>query len=71
MTLRSRLALIVSACAVSLSLLLAPAVLAQGQKDMMGKDDMMTKDKMKAKGMKKDAMDKQNKMPKKMDETMK
>ena len=61
MTIRSRIALGVSAAVVSLGLVLAPAAFAQ---DKMGKDDGMKKDSMskdkmgKDDGMKKDSMSK-------------
>jgi pentapeptide MXKDX repeat protein len=56
MTTRSRVALGLSAAALSFSLALSPAAFAQ---DKMGKDDgMMKKDTMSKDGMKKDAMTK-------------
>jgi pentapeptide MXKDX repeat protein len=51
MTIRTRIALGVTAAAVSLSLALAPAAFAQ---DKMGKDDAMKKDSMSKDSMKKD-----------------
>src|SRR6476661_4172812 len=51
MTIRTRIALGVSAAALSLSLALAPAAFAQ---DKMGKDDGMKKDTMSKDAMKKD-----------------
>jgi pentapeptide MXKDX repeat protein len=55
MTIRTRIALGVSAAALSLSLALAPAAFAQ---DKMGKDDGMKKDTMSKNTMKKDTMSK-------------
>ena len=51
MTISTRIALGISAAALSLSLALAPAAFAQ---DKMGKDDGMKKDSMSKDGMKKD-----------------
>jgi pentapeptide MXKDX repeat protein len=51
MTISTRIALGISAGALSLSLALAPAAFAQ---DKMGKDDGMKKDTMSKDGMKKD-----------------
>ena len=50
MTISTRIALGISAAALSLSLVLAPAAFAQ---DKMGKDDGMKKDTMSKDGMKK------------------
>jgi pentapeptide MXKDX repeat protein len=56
MTIRNRIALGVSAAALSLGLALSPAAFAQ---DKMGKEDgMMKKDTMSKDGMKKDSMSK-------------
>jgi pentapeptide MXKDX repeat protein len=56
MTIRTRIALGVSAAVLSLGLALSPAAFAQ---DKMGKDDgMMKKDTMSKDGMKKDTMSK-------------
>jgi pentapeptide MXKDX repeat protein len=62
MTIRTRIALGVSAAILSLGLALAPAAFAQ---DKMGKDDgMMKKDTMAKDGMKKDTMSKDDGMKK-------
>ena len=62
MTIRTRIALGVSAAALSLGLALSPAAFAQ---DKMGKDDgMMKKDTMSKDGMKKDTMSKDDGMKK-------
>jgi pentapeptide MXKDX repeat protein len=53
MTIRTRITLGMSAVALSLSLVLAPAAFAQ---DKMGKDDAMKKDTMSKDSMKKDSM---------------
>ena len=55
MTIRTRIALGVSAAVLSFSLAFAPAAFAQ---DKMGKDDGMKKDSMSKDGMKKDTMSK-------------
>jgi pentapeptide MXKDX repeat protein len=55
MTISTRIALGISAAALSLSLALAPAAFAQ---DKMGKDDAMKKDSMSKDTMKKDTMSK-------------
>ena len=55
MTIRTRIALGVSAAVLSFGLALAPAAFAQ---DKMGKDDGMKKDTMSTDGMKKDSMSK-------------
>ncbi|CUT12606.1 pentapeptide MXKDX repeat protein [Bradyrhizobium sp. 24] len=62
MTIRTRIALGVSAAILSLGLALSPAAFAQ---DKMGKDDgMMKKDTMSKDGMKKDTMSKDDGMKK-------
>jgi pentapeptide MXKDX repeat protein len=61
MTISTRIALGVSAAALSFSLALAPAAFAQdkmGKDDGMMKKDTMSKDTMKKDGMKKDTMSK-------------
>ena len=55
MALSTRISLGISAAALSLGLVLAPAAFAQ---DKMGKDDGMKKDTMSKDGMKKDTMSK-------------
>jgi pentapeptide MXKDX repeat protein len=55
MTIRTRIALGITAAALSFSLALAPTAFAQ---DKMGKDDGMKKDTMSKDGMKKDTMSK-------------
>ena len=61
MTISNRIALGISAAALSLSLVLAPAAFAQ---DKMGKDDGMKKDTMSKDGMKKDDAMKKDTMSK-------
>lgn len=62
MTIRTRIALGISAAALSLGLVFAPAAFAQ---DKMGKDDGMTKqDTMSKDGMKKETMSKDDGMKK-------
>jgi pentapeptide MXKDX repeat protein len=61
MTIRSRVALGLSAAVLSLGLALAPAAFAQ---DKMGKDDGMKKETMSKDGMKKDTMSKDDAMKK-------
>jgi pentapeptide MXKDX repeat protein len=61
MTIRTRIALGVSAAVLSLGLALSPAAFAQ---DKMGKDDGMKKDTMSKDGMKKDTMSKDDGMKK-------
>jgi len=59
MTIRTRVALGVSAAVLSLGLALAPAAFAQDKMgDKMGKDDGMKKDTMSKDNMKKDSMSK-------------
>lgn len=65
MTIRTRIALGISAAALSLGLALSPAAFAQDKMgDKMGKDDGMKKDTMSKDGMKKDAMSKDDGMKK-------
>lgn len=65
MTIRTRIALGISAAALSLGLALSPAAFAQDKMgDKMGKDDGMKKDTMSKDGMKKDTMSKDDGMKK-------
>lgn len=66
MTIRTRIALGISAAALSLGLALSPAAFAQDKMgDKMGKDDgMMKKDTMSKDGMKRDTMSKDDGMKK-------